>query len=263
MALAVTHTAGSTATGTDSITVDTFASTAGSLIVVIGQFYNTSGSAAGGNVTDNQGNTWQLAGSILGGASAPGVAVYYQNAGTRAATHVVSLNGPGAAESLNAQIIEITGQDSTSSTSAFDSTTIGTASDATSPFSVTAGAAISGNQIAIVGCCIDTGNNGTWAAPTGYTNISNLPNGGTDLVSESAYKINETGTPTPASWTWGGGGITAARQIFVTFKEASGGGGSTFTDSQAGSVTLSGSGSDAFSTPTPNLRVIQSTLTWV
>lgn len=223
MALGVPHVGGKNTSSGAGVTAtsDAWTSTSNSLIVVIGHHFNTAGSSADGDVTDSNSNTYHLVTSLLGGG-ASGIAVWYNNAGTRGASHTVSLNGPGTAESNKLTVIEVTGQDLTTP---LDSTTFATNNDGSSPFAVTAAASISGNQIAIYGSTNDTngGPDGAWTPPGGYTGALEWGSDSTGgLVFFGGYKINETGTPT-VSGSWGG--TTAnARQVFVTFKEAVGGG---------------------------------------
>lgn len=221
MALAVAQVIGN-ATGTGgggTITV-TFGSstTTGSLIALIGPCYNTSGAAAGSDFTDNKGpNTYTLAESNLGGASALGFEAAYNNAGTRGASHQVSFNGPGTTDTSEVAGVEITGQDSSTP---FDTTTHTTAADGTSPFAITAAAAISGNQIAIYGVVIDTSGTNAWSGPAGYTLIGQLTNGAADLIYWTGYKINETGTPTVSATNTDVIAGAGGKEIFFTFKEA-------------------------------------------
>ena len=222
MALAVAQVGGNSSTATNGSSF-TFGSTTttGSLIVVGIWCYNTSGSAAAGDFTDSKSNTYQLAGSLL--SSLEGVEMGYNNAGTRGSSHQCTGNAPGANESICTGGVEITGQDTTNSTSCFDSTTFNTANDTTSPFAVTAAAAISGNQIAVYLCSIG-GASGNQAVgdPTGYTLIKSQGNANTDLCGYMGYKINVTGTPSPAC-TWAGTvGSESPREAFASFKEASG-----------------------------------------
>jgi len=218
MSLAVVNTGGNGATGSDTITSPSFTTTAGSLIIAVGTVYNTSGSAAGGDFTDSKGNSYTLANASLGGTNTVGIEVAYQLGGTRGSSHTISYNGPGPSTSVNIAVLEITGHDTSTP---FDSSTDAFAFDlnATGGWTVVAGGAISGNQIAIYVCVIDTGSTNTWTMPTGYTNVNNHGNGATDLVDCVAYKINETGTPT-VSGLWGSGTATDACQFFASFKEA-------------------------------------------
>ena len=222
MALAVAQVGGNTSTATNGISF-TFGSstTTGSLIVLGGWNFNTSGSAAAGDFTDSKSNTYQLAGSSL--SVAEGVELGYNNAGTRGTSHQCTVNSPGNGESICAAGVEVTGQDTTNSTSCFDATTLATANDTTSPFNVTAAAAISGNQIGIYLCSIG-GASGNQAVgnPTGYTVAASQGNANTDLCGYMGYKINETGTPSPGC-TWAGTvGTESPRELFASFKEASG-----------------------------------------
>lgn len=213
MAITVPHVGGNISTPGDTATSDSWTSTSGSLIVVIGHTFGTTGSAANGDVTDSKGNSYTLITSDLIAGSI-GIAAYYNNGGTRGASHTVTFNGPGSGTFVNVAVIEISGTNLT-----LDGTTFATASDTTSPFSVTAAAALSGTQIGIYGATLSTGSNSAWTQPTGYTNIINQGGGDLFLVSDAAYKINETGTPSPGGS--GGWTVSAAREIFVSFMEGS------------------------------------------
>ena len=172
-------------------------------------------------MTDSKGNTYTYTGTGGGGgASTAGAAVYYNNAGTRGASHTFTFNGPGTTTIVNVSVIEITGQDLSTP---FDSTTDATATDATTPFNVTAGGAINGNQIAIYACTPSVGAEDTFNHPGGYSNIF-TQSSGTFLVSIASYKLNETGTPTVGA-TRSGPAPSNAVEVFATFKEAGAGGG--------------------------------------
>lgn len=220
MALAVVHVGGQATTGTSTVTSDSWTSTAGSDIIVVGHTFADNGAATNGDITDAKSNTYTLLTSTMGGGSDIGIAVWHSNNTTRGASHTVTYNPTAGAggESLNLAVIEITGQDQSSD---YDSTTANTHVYAvgTTPANITASAAISGNQIAIYAETVNSGDNVAFTQPTGYTNILNQPNGVSDLVSDAAYKINETGTPTVgAARTIGS--TTGNRVVFVTFKEA-------------------------------------------
>jgi hypothetical protein len=225
MAIAVAQVGGNTSTAINGISF-TFGSstTSGSGIILLGLEYNTSGSAAAGDFTDNKSNTYQLAGSLMGGANSVGVECGYNtiSTGTRGASHQCTVNGPGAGESINAAGIEITGHDSTTTTSAFDSASFATANDATSAWTVTAAAAVASGVIGIYGVAIDTGTNNAFTQPTGYTNISNQPDGTSFLVSCASYKLSESGTPSVGATSGHTAGSGSAREIFAAFKPAAG-----------------------------------------
>jgi hypothetical protein len=232
MALAVLQTT-SGGNGVNAADTDTqifsSATTTGSLYVVAVGVFNTSGAPAAGNVTDNAGggsNTYQLAGNTAGwGAAIEAAGLWYNSNGTRGGTHQVTVNPPGASSSIHTTLIEVAGQDITSSTSCFDATTFAVANDTTSPFVIGAGGAISGNQIAFHLNCIGGQSGGTnYTQPTGYTNVSNVVDANSFLVWGCDYKINETGTPSLSS-TWNGTvGSESPKQLFATFKEAGAGG---------------------------------------
>lgn len=209
MALAVVHTGGVTGGSTS----DSWSSTATSLIVAIGHFFDNSSAPNDGDVTDSHSNAYTLVVNGAGGAGLPGVAIWYNNNGTRGAAHTVDVAVAGVSDQNNS-IIEITGQDLTSAV--FDTTTDATGTDSASPYDVTAAAAISGNQIAIYGVTLDASDNVAWGQPSGYSNIRNVQNGTASLVSAASYKINETGTPTVGATRTGS---ATAREAFATFKE--------------------------------------------
>lgn len=220
MALAVAQVGGNVGTGAGSISA-TFGSTttSNSLIVALCHTYNTSGAAAAGDVTDSKTNTYQLALANFGGASAPGISGYYNSAGTRGASHQLTVNlVNSSSDSSNIAMIEITGQDTSTSSSCFDATTAASGTDSSSPWSVTSAAAISGNEIAIYGVTIDTSSVTPFTQPTNYSDIINQGDGGQALVSCASYKNLETGTPSPGATSTHSG---TARELFLTFKEAS------------------------------------------
>lgn len=215
--LAVNQVTGATgANGTGTVTSPSITTVSGSTLLVVVCAYNVSTSdGADGDITDSKSNTYKFRAKNMAGGFGCNVAVYEQVGGTRGSGHTITANFLIGTGTLNIHVVEVTGADPTA---AYDSTTLGTASDAASPLSVTAGGAISGDQIALWAGCIDNGVDATWTPPTGYTNVYNEGHGSVSFVSGVFYKINETGTPTvDASY---GGSISTARELFVTFKEA-------------------------------------------
>jgi hypothetical protein len=206
--LAVPHVGGQVTTAT-SVTSDSWTSTAGSALGIIGHVFGAHTLAAG-DVTDSKGNTYTFAGGINGTGSTPGIGFWYNLSGTRGASHTVTFN-PGV--SANVAVVEVTGN-----SLSFVAATFATASDGTSSFDVTAAAAISGTQIGMYGATIDTGDSKAWTQPSGYTNIINQGNGISFLVSDAAYKLNETGTPTVGA-TGTFSPVAAGREVFATFQE--------------------------------------------
>jgi len=216
MALAVVH-VGGTVTGVSAVVSDSWTSTAASLIVCVGQTFGSTGSPANGDITDSKGNTYTLGTGFYGGAANVGIGIWYNNAGTRGAAHTCTYDPASGVQNIS--VVEITGQDLTAAV--YDSTTAAHLKDVDglSPFNITAAAAISGNQIAVYALADASTNNFAWTQPSGYTNIINQPNGGVGLVSDAAYKINETGTPTVGATN----AETSAQDVqvlFATFKEA-------------------------------------------
>ena len=200
------------------------ATTTGSLIVVATGYFNTTAAQLASEVTDNKSNTYQLSVSAGGAGNTEGGGICYNNNGTRGASHQVTVNPSGASHSIAINLIEVTGQDQTTSTSCFDATTVANANDITSPFTVTAAAAISGNQIAVYLAGIGGGSGSNAVTePSGYTRVGSYNDAGLGFVFDCAYKINETGTPSPAC-TWAGTvSPESPREFFATFKEAAGG----------------------------------------
>src|SRR5262245_27746808 len=159
MALAVAQVGGNVTTATNTISF-TFGSstTSGSGIGAIGHYYNTGGVSQAGDCTDNKSNTYQLGASSLGGISAPGITFYYNtiSSASRGASHQVTINQLNSGgESINAAGIEVTGQDGTTSTSAYDSAVAATSTDSATPFDVTAAAAFQSGAMGIYGSTID------------------------------------------------------------------------------------------------------------
>jgi hypothetical protein len=221
MAIAVNQVFGKTTTTTGGATATSSSVTtvSGSLLVAISPVFNTAGALVDADCTDSKSGTWTLAQTNLGGSGAVGIGVWYQLGGTRGTTHTVSCNLTNSSnEDKLLLVVEITGHDTSTP---LDTTTKATGTDATSAYTVTSAAAISGNQIAIYGVGLDTGTNTSFTAPTGYTNIGNQGNGSTDLVGGAWYKLNETGTPSPGATS--SHSNTAGREVFVTFKEAASG----------------------------------------
>jgi hypothetical protein len=219
MALAVAQVGGAFTNGASTAVTFGSTTTAGSLIVANGNTFNTTTFAAG-DVTDNKSNSYVKDKENNGGASNVGSGVWSNNGGTRGASHQVTF-APASGSPTSLAICEVTGQ---AASNAFDTTTAGTATDNTSPFAVTAGGAISGNQIAFYVCCVNSSTSAAWSGPSGYTGVFADGNGATDLTSNTAYKIDETGTPTVSSTN----GFTVsgnAVEVFVTYKEAAAGGG--------------------------------------
>jgi len=211
MALAVVDVRGATGTALD-VSAAAYTSTSGSLIVVVVTNFDCT---VAGSVTDSFLNSYtQISGVGAIGAGVVGIEVYFNNAGTRGAAHVIT--GHATASFPDIACIEITGQDLVSPVV---TVTKGNATDASSPYNVTAGGAIVGNQIAVYAVTLDTGANTAFTPPGGYLNIYNEPDGANNVM-EAAYKINETGTPTVGATS--AHAPAAAREAFVTFEEGAG-----------------------------------------
>jgi hypothetical protein len=118
----------------------------------------------------------------------------------------------------NIGVTEVSGQATTS----LDSTTKATGTDSTSPYNITAGGAIVGNQIAFYGVGADLLSNAAWTAPTGYTSMFVLSDSGVGFPSWLGYKLLETGTPSPGAANTDSISGAGAKEIFFTLKEASG-----------------------------------------
>lgn len=219
MALAVAQVGGNVTTVAGTITA-TFGSstTAGSLIVACGMTFGATSPMATGDVTDNKSNpNYTLRQGVTGGASGDAAAIYDDVGGSRGASHQLSYNPiNGTGDNNNIGMIEITGADTSTP---YDSTTGATNNDSTSPYSITAAGAISGNQIAIYVCSADLTGNSAWTQPTGYSNIINQPDSA-NFPSICSYKINETGTPSPAASNAQGITAAGAHEAFATYKEA-------------------------------------------
>lgn len=222
--MTITNTVLTGAESAGTTTTPDFTSTSGSLIVVVGSWFGSStdpvaGTGSSGSITDNKTNPYTLAGFIRNGSN-EGVAVWYNLAGTRGASHHVIML-VGSAGSNNLGVAEFT-TNNTWNSPPFDSGTFATGTDSTDPIGITAAGAISGTAVAFFGSCIDNGANGTWTPSTGYSNIFNFGNGSIGLTSDSSYKIGETGTPTLSVGY--SAAISSARNLFATFSEAGGGG---------------------------------------
>lgn len=222
MALAVNQNSG-TQGSTASTATPSLTTVSGSLLVVYLTHYDATNTPANGDITDNKGNSYTLLESRYLGPASGGVGIWYNDAGTRGASHTITgtiTAGSTGFGCCSVAVCEITGQNTGS---AADAATHANNNDSTSPYVVTAAAAISGNQIAIVAISPDdNGSAGTFTPPTGYTLIFDAGGAinGADIF--GAYKINETGTPAPStSWSTAGGSFGA--QAFATFKEATGG----------------------------------------
>jgi hypothetical protein len=237
MALSVNQVSGNvtvSATANATATTPSITTVATSLLIWVATVFNTAGALVNGDVLDNKGNSWTLipGSSSLSGANV-GIGAWYNNNGTRGSGHTVSGNLTGSAgEFQNGHLIEILGQDLSSP---IDSITTATSTDATSAYQVTAAGAIVGNQIGIYATVNDSGSNSAFTAPAGYTNIINQPDGTGFLVGGAWYKINETGTPSPGA-TSAHTGITTARNLFISVKEASSATTPVFQDSWIRSV---------------------------
>lgn len=218
MAFTVQGVRGATGAGAaGTVTCPSFTSTAGSTIIVVSAHFSDRATGyANGDVTDSKGNSYTLITDP--GSDVPSVTIHYNIGGTRGATHTVT-NNPlaGGAGTLNIAVIEITAD----GTISFDSTTKSQGADNTGPnLSVTAAAAIAGNQFAVMGAANDTGDNpASWTNPTGYSDIYEETNGAANLVSGAWYKNAETGTPTVTAVT--GGTMAAGWVAFATFLETS------------------------------------------
>lgn len=215
--MAVAQIATQLTTGSGVTATFTNPTTAGSLIVAVGVTFNKGTAFANGDVTDSKSNTYTLHVDNHRGFGLPGSGIWYNDGGTRGSSHTVTFNDGSGTNIV--VVYEITGQ----AASPADATTKATGTDAATPFDVTAAAAISGSQIAIYGVGLDTGATATWSPPTGYTEGGAQGNGA-GVVGESAYKLNETGTPTVGG-AWAGGGVSAGAEVFATFKLAAASGG--------------------------------------
>lgn len=222
MALAVLHVGGNVTTVTGgAVTSDSWTSTAGSLLVVIGHTYNTSSAPSNTDVSDSKGNSWVVAGgsSLYSGLGQPGIVMFRNSGGPRGAGHTISYQGPGGPSSNNVAVIEIAGADAIAP---YDPTTanVNRQTVGGSPWNVTASGLIVPVQIAVYAVTIDTGTSTSWGNPTGYSNIINQGDGSTKLVTYAGYKIGETGTPTVGAT--GAFVIGSANEAIATFKEAAG-----------------------------------------
>jgi hypothetical protein len=120
-------------------------------------------------------------------------------------------------EMTNIHVIEITSDGNIS----FDSASDATANDTTTPFAVTAAAALQTGAIGIYGCVLSTGGTNAWTNPTDYVDIYEETDGANNLVSHASYKLTETGTPAPAAANDDTIDAGSARQIFVSFYDDS------------------------------------------
>lgn len=229
MSFTVNHVGGQATSGAPPITSDSWASTTGSTIVAIGHTFNVA-SFSSGQMTDSKGNSYTFRGGATA-SSAIGIGVWDNIGGTRGASHNVTISPGGGTEALS--VIEFSG----TGTITWDTTTLATATDATSPLSVTAAAALSGTAIGIYGAAVDNGVLGTWGDPAGYSTILSFGDGSAGLVFYSGQKIGESGTPT-VSATYSAA-ISSAKELFASYSDSGGGAG-----------------------PVPNLYVVQSNLVW-
>lgn len=216
--MAVQNVGGATGTsgGSTAGPTSAFTSVSGSLIVVLAAYWNTAGASAGGDVTDSKSNTYSVWTDSLGGVSAAGIAVYYNNAGTRGSSHTISVNRINDAGSwATFGFIEITGQ----SGSPINTDTDATATDGTSPFDVTAAASIPSGSTVLYAASIDTGTDQAIGDPSGYSVIYEEPNGSFAMCLGSHYKENESGTPTVGCTK--AGSIAAAREVIVSVNMSS------------------------------------------
>ncbi len=224
MAIAVAQVNGSTAFGSGAVSV-TFGSstTTGSAIVIVGCISNTNSvGPVAGDVSDSKSNTWQVGiGAPFGTTGNCSIGGYYNNAGTRGASHQMTFDVTApTAGTVQAAIIEITGQNATSATSCYDAAVDATANDIVTPFDVTAATAVTSGSIGIYGASIsgDSGNP-AWTDPTGYTVIGSQNDAGSSFVYYAGYKLSESGTPTVGAG-WSGTHSQSPRELFMAFLPA-------------------------------------------
>jgi hypothetical protein len=219
-----------------TVTSPSWTSTTGSTIVVICIHFTTAGASANGDCTDSKSNGYTLATSLLGGANAVGVSAYYNIGGTRGTSHTVTVNRVNSSqETTNLHVIEITSD----GTISYDSASAATANDTTSPFTVTAAAAMQNNAIGIYGVVLSTGGTNAFTNPTDYVDIYEETDGANNTVSHASYKLNETGTPAVAASNTDT--VDDAREIFISFYDDVSGG----TEVDAGHASGTGTANDA------------------
>lgn len=178
--------------GTGSATTPGITSTAGSTIIVVAATFANLGLVSG-DLTDSKGNSYTLLSSLGGGVSSVGLGIWINAGGTRGATHTITLNAAASGgDTFNLAVLEVATTGLT-----YQAANTASATDATNPFDVTAGAAIPRDNITIAATVLsDSGAANTWSMASGYSDIASFGNGLSGLISTAQYRLGETGTPT-------------------------------------------------------------------
>jgi len=208
MAISVAQNSGQAWASGTNVTTTGITSVANSLLVLVYLGYRGAG-YSGVTVTpsDSKSNTWTAATTLVGDTTTY-AGIWYNDSGTRGASHTASV-GTDATVQGSAVLIEVTGHSASPlDQSASDSNTTGTAT-------VTSSATANANDL-VIGCSVTRGNAGTinWAA-NGTITGSN----GTDI-----YLDNDGTTHTAGYAVWyrivsTTGAQTAARSHDTTISD--------------------------------------------
>jgi hypothetical protein len=220
MALTATAFGGATANSNAAdLNPGSLTSATGDRVVVVYTWFDTgtAASQAAGRVTSTPAKTFTKDAEFLSGSM--GFAVYsWVSDGTTLTQINVAPTAGSSVGNVAGGTVKV---HSDAGTVTYDSTTKGTGTDSTSPLAWSAGGAVSGTQIGFIGVVIDNGAAGAFTTSSGYTMLQEHGDGTTSLTNHEAYKVNETGTPS-LSVAYSAA-ITAAAELFVSFKEPGGG----------------------------------------
>jgi hypothetical protein len=204
--------------GASSSYTPSSAFTAGNTILVVFSSYSLTGLPT--SVTVN-GSACTQDKSWLNGTSHEGLAIWRLSNIAASGNVVVNWSGAGSPDGnyILRGILEVSGLDPSPVDQAPTATT-GTSTSA----SITSGTTTVASELVLAAMAI-VGSDATLTQPSGYTSIANIGTWSTDAAGAFAYKIvSSTGAQT-ATWGLSPSGTWGA--ILVTYKGATGGGGTT------------------------------------
>lgn len=249
MTITNTINVGSTGGNASDVISPSFTSVVGDLLIAAVATFDVDIAFTDTMVNDNKGNTWHLAEGQPKGDGLPGSGIWYTVVTTGGAATTVTFQS-GAGHGTYHDIAILGFHSTTGWATPFDTTTHANASDISDPMQVTAAAAISGSQVAVAVCCTNTGGTNAYAPPTDYL-LGYFQNDGSSYNAfASAYRIGETGTPSPG-FTKAGSSQTQASQTFVTFKEDAGGADGDITGTSTTVLVYAGIGQIGGINPDP------------
>jgi hypothetical protein len=218
MTLTATNFGGNTINGASgNLNPGSLVSAAGDRVIVIYAWFDGGGAAAqGAAVTSTPAKTFVKDTEVF--STQKGIAVFsWVSDGTTLTQIALTPTAVGSVGSIGGGTVLV---HSTVGTVTYDSTTKGSGTDAVTPLTWSGGA-ISGTQIGLLCVAIDNGALGTFTTSSGYTDLNNYGDGSLSYTNLESYKVNETGTPAlSVAYT---AAISAALELFVSFKEPASG----------------------------------------